>query len=48
MEATDSEALIPRPPLTTAALRMAAAQIAPAYCDQATEQAARQGHVKPG
>jgi hypothetical protein len=50
----DSEALIPRPPLTTAALRAAVAQIAPAYLsqfvdhlDQATEQAARQSTVAP-
>ncbi|MDA0638732.1 hypothetical protein OUY22_35435 [Nonomuraea sp. MCN248] len=50
----DSEALIPRPPLTTAALRAAVAQIAPAYLgqfvdhlDQATEQAARQSKVAP-
>ncbi|MFI6483726.1 hypothetical protein ACIBH1_37775 [Nonomuraea sp. NPDC050663] len=48
------EALIPRPPLTTAALRAAVAQIAPAYLgqfvehlDQATEQAARQSTVAP-
>jgi hypothetical protein len=50
----DSEALIPRPPLTTAALRAAIAQIAPAYLgqfvdhlDQATEQAARQSTIAP-
>ena len=50
----DSEALIPRPPLTTAALRAAVAQIAPAYLNQfvdhlaqATEQAARQSTVAP-
>ncbi|MEU7689087.1 hypothetical protein OHB01_11335 [Microbispora hainanensis] len=50
----DNEALIPRPPLTTAALRAAVAQIAPAYLnqfvdhlDQATEQAARQSTVAP-
>ncbi|MET7338371.1 hypothetical protein [Nonomuraea sp. NPDC005650] len=50
----DGEALIPRPPLTTAALRAAVAQIAPAYLgqfvdhlDQATEQAARQSTVAP-
>jgi hypothetical protein len=48
------EALIPRPPLTTAALRAAVAQIAPAHLgqfvehlDQATEQAARQSTVAP-
>ncbi|MEO3876583.1 hypothetical protein ABGB18_48185 [Nonomuraea sp. B12E4] len=50
----DGEALVPRPPLTTAALRAAVAQIAPAYLgqfvdhlDQATEQAARQSTVAP-
>ncbi|NJP94776.1 hypothetical protein HCN51_35980 [Nonomuraea sp. FMUSA5-5] len=50
----DDEALIPRPPLTTAELRAAVAQIAPAYLgqfvdhlDQATEQAARQSTVAP-
>jgi hypothetical protein len=50
----DGEALIPRPALTTAALRTAVAQIAPAYLgqfvehlDQATEQAARQSTVAP-
>ncbi|WP_219505126.1 DUF6247 family protein [Nonomuraea ceibae] len=50
----DGEALIPRPPLTTAALRAAVAHIAPAYLgqfvehlDQATEQAARQSTVAP-
>ncbi|MFG1941977.1 hypothetical protein [Nonomuraea sp. NPDC048826] len=50
----DNEALIPRPPLTTAALRAAVAQIAPAHLgqfvdhlDQATEQAARQSNVAP-
>lgn len=50
----DSGALIPRSPLTTAALRAAVAQIAPAYLsqfvdhlDQATEQAARQSTVAP-
>jgi hypothetical protein len=50
----DSGALIPRPPLTTAALRAAVAQIAPAHLsrfvdhlDQATEQAARQSTVAP-
>ncbi|MFI7636920.1 hypothetical protein [Nonomuraea sp. NPDC049400] len=50
----EGEALIPRPPLTTAALRAAVAQIAPAYLgqfvdhlDQATEQAARQSTVAP-
>ncbi|MFD9941372.1 hypothetical protein ACFWYW_42690 [Nonomuraea sp. NPDC059023] len=50
----DGEALLPRPPLTTAALRAAVAQIAPAYLaqfvehlDQATEQAARQSTVAP-
>ncbi|MEU6720425.1 hypothetical protein ABZ897_54000 [Nonomuraea sp. NPDC046802] len=50
----DGEALIPRPSLTTAALRAAVAQIAPAYLgqfvdhlDQATEQAARQSTVAP-
>ncbi|WP_066364863.1 DUF6247 family protein [Herbidospora mongoliensis] len=50
----DGEAIIPRPPLTTAALRAALAQIAPAYLgqfiehlDQATEQAARQSTVAP-
>ncbi|GIH23652.1 hypothetical protein Aph01nite_19620 [Acrocarpospora phusangensis] len=48
------QALIPRPPLTTAALRAAVAQIAPAHLmqfvehlDQATEQAARQSTVAP-
>lgn len=50
----DNEALVPCPPLTTAALRAAVAQIAPAYLsqfvdhlDQATEQAARQSTVAP-
>lgn len=50
----DSDALIPNPPLTTAALRAAVAQIAPAYLsqfvdhlDHATEQAARQSTVAP-
>ncbi|GAA3604216.1 hypothetical protein GCM10022419_106070 [Nonomuraea rosea] len=50
----EGEALIPRPPLTTAALRAAVAQIAPAYLGQfvdhldlATEQAARQSTVAP-
>ncbi|WP_433514190.1 DUF6247 family protein [Nonomuraea sp. CA-143628] len=50
----DNESLIPQPPLTTAALRAAVAQIAPAYLsqfvdhlDQATEQAARQSTVAP-
>lgn len=50
----DGEALIPRPSLTTAALRAAVAQIAPAHLgqfvehlDQATEQAARQSTVAP-
>lgn len=50
----DDEELIPRPPLTPAALRAAVAQIAPAYLgqfvdhlDQATEQAARQSTVAP-
>jgi hypothetical protein len=50
----DGQALIPRPPLTTAALRAAVAQIAPAdlgqfveHLDQATEQAARQSTVAP-
>ncbi|MEU7741719.1 hypothetical protein [Nonomuraea sp. NPDC049158] len=50
----DSKALIPNPPLTTAALRAAVAQIAPAYLsqfvdhlDQATEQAARQSTAAP-
>ncbi|MEV1239141.1 hypothetical protein [Nonomuraea sp. NPDC049750] len=50
----DSESLIPQPPLTTAPLRAAVAQIAPAYLsqfvdhlDQATEQAARQSTVAP-
>ncbi|NAS25264.1 hypothetical protein GT755_26725 [Herbidospora sp. NEAU-GS84] len=50
----DDEALIPQPPMTTAALRAAVAQIAPAHLgqfvehlDQATEQAARQSTVAP-
>ncbi|SDK73527.1 hypothetical protein SAMN05421874_110215 [Nonomuraea maritima] len=50
----NGEALIPQPPMTTAALRAAVAQIAPAYLnqfvdhlDQAAEQAARQSTVAP-
>jgi hypothetical protein len=51
---TDGGALIPMPALTTAALRSAVAQIAPAHLgefvahlDSATEQAARQSTVAP-
>ncbi len=46
MSTPHHEALIPRPPLTTAALRAAIAQIAPAYLGQFVDhldQAAWQG-----